>query len=100
MSICDAFAVGLGDQAGLRVNPPVPQANMLHLYFDAPVDAVNDARDAIAEETGCWLLGSVRAADVPGWSVTEFYVGDSLLYTDDATARRLFAKLCETMKPV
>ena len=93
-----AFAAGLRALPLLRVNPSVPQTNMLHLHFDAPVGAVDDARDAIAEETGCWLLGGVRASDVPGWSVSEFYVGDALLHADDATVLPLFARLCETLR--
>jgi threonine aldolase len=92
------FAAGLGEQPGLRVDPSVPHVNMLHLYLDAPPDAVMDARDRLAEETGTWLLGGVRAAEVPGWSVSEIYVGDALLHTDDATVLPLFARLCAAMK--
>ena len=38
-----------------------------------------NARDAYAERTGCWLLDHASASDVPGWSRTEIYVGDQLL---------------------
>ena len=92
------FAASLSGLPGLRINPAVPHTSMLHLHLDAPPDAVMDARDAIAAETGCWLLGGVRAAEVPGWSVSEFSVGDALLNTDDATVLPLFARLCEAMK--
>ena len=93
-----AFAAGLSTLPHLRVNPAVPHTNMLHLYLDAAPETVMQARDAIARDTGCWLLGGVRAAEVPGWSVTEFYVGDALLDTDDATVMPWFAMLCERMK--
>jgi len=93
-----AFAAALSAQPHLRVNPAVPHTNMLHLYLDAPPEEVMDARDAVAEETGCWLLGGVRAAEVPGWSVSEFYVGDALLQTDDATVMALFSNLCARMR--
>ena len=55
-----AFASELRRHPRLRVNPEVPQANMLHLHFDAPADAVMQARDALAEEAGCWLFDNVR----------------------------------------
>ena len=93
-----AFAAGLSGLRGLRVNPAVPQTSMLHLYFDAPAESVMQARDAIAEETGCWLLGGVRAAEVPGWSMTEFSTGDTLLETDDATVLPWFGRLVERLK--
>jgi threonine aldolase len=90
-----SFAAGLQSIAGLRVNPATPQTNMLHLYFDAAKDAVLDARDRLAQETGIWLIGSARAVDVPGWSATEIYIGDQVLQTDDQQLLPLFARLIE-----
>jgi threonine aldolase len=88
-----AFAWELRRHAWLRVNPQVPQANLLHLHFDAPADAVMQARDALAEEAGCWLFDTVRPVDVPGRSVTEIYVGDRLLALEDARIGALFERL-------
>ena len=91
------FAATLASLAAVRVDPPVPQTNMLHLYFDAPAEVVMTARDAIAERSGCWLFGGVREAEVPGWSVTEIYVGDRLLAIDDERVTALFDELFVTM---
>ena len=89
-------ALGLASELGrhprLRVNPEVPQANLLHLHFDAPAEAVMQARDALAEEAGCWLFDNVRPVDVPGRSVTEIYVGDRLLAIADARLGALFER--------
>jgi threonine aldolase len=90
-----AFASTLRRQPRLRVNPEVPHANLLHLHFDAPAEAVMQARDALAEEAGCWLFDKVRPTDVPGWSVVEIYVGDRMLAVDDARIGALFAQLVE-----
>ena len=87
------FAAALGAMPFVRVDPPTPQTNLLHLYFDASAEAVATARDTIAERTGCWLFGGVRAADVPGWSVAEFYVGDRLLDVEDERVTALFGTL-------
>jgi hypothetical protein len=92
------FAAALAPLQTLRVNPAVPQTNMLHLYFQGTAEAVADARDAIAERTGTWLFDAVRAADVPGWSLTEIYVGDRLLQADIAAVIALFAQLDESLR--
>lgn len=93
-----ALASALRSLSGLRVNPAVPHTNMLHLWFDAPADAVMEARDRIAEESGQWLINAVRPAEVPGWSMTELYVGDALLGADDDRVLPFFTRLCEQMK--
>jgi threonine aldolase len=92
-----ALAAGLAGLPGLRVHPAVPHTNMMHLYFDAPPEAVAEARDAIAEATGAWLLGGPRPADVPGWSLVELTVGDHLLALDNERVIPLFARLCATI---
>jgi len=88
------LAAGLAGLAGLRVNPSVPHTNLMHLYFDALPEALADARDELARATGCWLVNGAQAAEVPGWSMTELYVGDSLLRADNDRVIPLFARLC------
>ena len=92
-----AFADALRRLPRLRVDPPVPQANLLHLHVDAPAEAVLQARDALAEEAGCWLFDNVRPTDVPGWSVTEIYIGDRLLALDDARIGAAFERLVASL---
>lgn len=92
-----SMAAELGRRPMLRVNPQVPHTNMLHLYFAAPADEVMQARDTLAETEGCWLFDGVRAAEVPGWSVTEIYVGDRLLQIDDTRLMRWFDRLCDAL---
>ena len=93
-----ALADGLGTIGGLRVQPEVPHVNMMHLHFDAPAEAVMQARDRIAAAAGCWLVGGVRPSEVPGWSSCELYVGDQLLAVDNATVVPLFERLCVEMR--
>jgi len=90
-----ALAEGLQALPGLRVLPRRPQANMLHLFLDAPAEQVNAARDRVALEQGCWVLNEARPTDVPGWSRSELYVGDTLLERDNAAVLPLFARLLE-----
>ncbi len=87
------FAASLAGVPGLRVRPAVPHVNMLHVHVDAPVDALLETRDRIADEVGAWLIDRPRAADVPGWSFAEIYVGDQLLALDDDALAPLFARL-------
>jgi threonine aldolase len=92
------FAAALAPLQALRVNPAVPQTNMLHLYFQGTAEAVADARDAIAERAGTWLFDAVRPAEVPGWSLTEIYVGDRLLQADIAGVITLFGQLDQMLR--
>lgn len=78
---------GLNSIAGLRLNPARPHTSMLHLHFDAAADAINDARDALAQAEGCWLIGNARLSEVPGWSYAELTVGEHLLGLDNARVR-------------
>ena len=89
------LAAGLGGLPGLRVNPRVPHTNMMHLYFDALPETLAEARDELARTSGCWLIGGTQAAEVPGWSVTELYVGDQLLQAGNERVVPLFAQLCK-----
>jgi hypothetical protein len=91
------LAAGLAEISGLRVNPSVPHTNLMHLYFDASPEAVAEARDELARTTGCWLVNGAQAAEVPGWSVTELYVGDSLLRADNERVIPLFSRLCKML---
>ena len=90
-----AFAASLKPLPGIRMTPAVPQTNMLHLMLDAPCDALLDARDRLAEETGHWLLGGASPAEVPGWSICEITVGDALLAVDDASLLPLYRRLMD-----
>jgi threonine aldolase len=92
------LAAGLAGLPGLRVQPQVPHVNMMHLHFDAASHALATARDEIAQETGCWLFNGNQPSDVPGWSVTELYVGDTLLGADNDRVVPLFALLCERLE--
>ena len=93
------LAAGLRDACpALLVNPTLPQTNMFHLYFPAPVEVVNDVRDVIAAQARCWLFGGVRAAEVPGWSVVEIYIGDRLLAADNARVIPLFTQLADALR--
>jgi hypothetical protein len=68
---------------------------MLHQHFDAPAEAINDARDALAQAEGCWLIGNARPSEVPGWSYAELSVGEHLLALDNARVRAGFETLLE-----
>lgn len=90
------FAAGLAAIPGVTILPAPPQVNMFHLHVNAPADALIDAREAIAAETGVWLSPRYRPSALPGHALTEFYVGANLLPLQDADLmplyRRLFAQ--------
>jgi threonine aldolase len=79
-----SLAEGLAGVPGVRVNPAKPHVNMMHLHFDAAAEAVLERRDAIAEREGVWLIGGAKPTEVPGWCVSEIYVGDTLVELDNS----------------
>lgn len=93
LSLAEALAA---DVAGIQVNPARPQTNMMHLYFAAPAETVLERRDAIAARDGLWLVDAARPAEVPGWCVSELYVGDTLLDLEDGA---VVAGLRELVRP-
>ena len=88
-----SLAQALAGIPGFRVNPATPHTNMLHLYIEAPAEVVLERRDRVAERDGVWLIGGVRPADVPGWCVTEIYVGDTLVGLDNDQIAPLMREL-------
>ena len=92
------LAEGLSALPGVRVNPARPQTNMLHVHLDAPAEALNDARDALAEAEKCWLFGAARPSEVPGWSCFELTVGDQLLKLDNATVLPWYARVLDAAR--
>lgn len=91
------LAQGLATLPGLRANPKVPQTNMLHLYLNASAEAAAEARDQVAEATGCWLLDGMRPAEVPGWCVTELTIGGRLLNVGNERVMPLFQQLSDAL---
>jgi threonine aldolase len=93
-----ALAAGLEPMSALRVNPARPPTNLFHLYFDGAAETVLETRDQIAAQTGCWLFERVRPAEVPGWSLSELYIGDRLLAADDARVLSAFRQLDDALR--
>ncbi|HEX3002885.1 MAG TPA: beta-eliminating lyase-related protein, partial [Angustibacter sp.] len=73
------LAVALAAVPSLRVHPQPPHTTAFVLYAQAPADALTEAALAHAERTADWVIGRVAAADVPGWSTTEFTVGPATM---------------------
>ena len=89
------LAAALGGTSGIRVNPATPHTNMMHLFFDAPVETIMRRRDEIAARDGVWVVNDARPTDTPGWCMTELYVGDTLLDLEDHEVLPRFRGLLE-----
>jgi len=87
------FAKAITRCEEITVNPKILQANMLHLHFPVSVAALEAARDQIAHADKYWLGNPRAALDVPGRSVMEIYVGESLMLLGDDVAVAQFTKL-------
>ena len=63
--------------------PSPPQINMFHLYFNAPVEKLTEARNTIAKKEKIWMANSFNRTTLKNLSYTEIYVGDGLLEIED-----------------
>jgi threonine aldolase len=69
---------------GVTVEPKRPPTNMMHLYFDAPPDAVRNAAGQIALREKCLVISGTRQTD--RGSKFELNIGDACL---DMSSERL-----------
>ncbi|MGH9174104.1 MAG: threonine aldolase family protein, partial [Vicinamibacterales bacterium] len=89
------IAATLGSLPGVEVVPDPPQTNMLHLYLRGDGDRLLAAATAIAEETGVFLIRSLRDSPLPTYRLFELTVGDATLDLPDELIRGLFEQLFE-----
>jgi threonine aldolase len=73
--------------------PSPPQINMFHLYFNAPVEKLTEARNTIARKEKIWMANSFNQTTLKNLSYTEIYVGDGLLEIEDEELFDAFSSL-------
>lgn len=73
--------------------PDPPQINMFHLYFNAPVEKLTEARNTIAKKEKIWIANSFNQTTLKNLSYTEIYVGDGLLEIEDEELFNAFSSL-------
>jgi threonine aldolase len=94
-----ALAGSLSGVDGLSIEPAPPQVNLFHLHFEAPAQALTEARDRIASEDSAWLAQRFSSDRERGRASAEIYVGDSMLamgpHDDRALLVPLYAKMLD-----
>jgi threonine aldolase len=73
------LAAGLDAIDGVRVLPQPPHTNAFRVFVDVPHDSVEEATVRTMETDKMALAARWRAADVPGWAMSELTVGDATL---------------------
>ena len=86
-------ATALSAIDGIEITPNPPQTNMFHAYFQAEPERFADAALDVSEESGVWLLRPVQAAQVPGWCMAEFVMGQAAQDLSGAEIGELFAEI-------
>lgn len=86
------IAHAIRDLEGLRVQPTAPHANMMHLFFDRPADALEDAFALIATQKKISLFSRVHPVEGGPSSKAELSVGDGALDLETSQIRDLFAE--------
>jgi threonine aldolase len=73
------LAAGLNAFDHVRVLPQPPHTNAFRIFVDVPHDRLDEATVRTMETDKVALAGTWRAADVPGWAMSELTVGDATL---------------------
>jgi threonine aldolase len=76
------LAVGLAALDDVRVLPLPPHTNGFRVFVDLPADRLEEATVGMMETDKVALAFRWRRAEVPGWAMTEFNVGDATLDWD------------------
>lgn len=82
---------------GITVEPSEPPTNMMHLYFDAPVEVVMEASGIIARDEKCYILG--RVGQTERGSKCELWVGETALEITPERLRFLLTKFGRLVGP-
>ena len=88
-----SMAEALNGIEGVSTLPERPHTNLFHLFLDIDSTQALGARDEVAAECGIWLFESIDAADRPGTSRFELYVGEAALELSDEDVRAAFERL-------
>lgn len=76
------LAAGLDALDGVRVHPNPPHTNAFRVFADLSVELLDEATLRVMETDQVALPSWWRPAEVPGWAMTELYVGDATLAWD------------------
>lgn len=87
------YADALRPIPGVAIVPDPPQTPMMHLYLSGTQEAILQASEDVAADTGTCLVRRLRPADAPGTCVLEFTVGDGSAELPPAELGALFARL-------
>ena len=87
------LAAGLAALDAVRVLPEPPHTNAFRVFVQADSEALEEATVRVMESDRLALAFRWRAAEVPGWSVTELTAGDATLAWPVAEQVAAFAGL-------
>lgn len=88
-------AAALSALPDISITPNPPQTNMFHLFIRRDANKLWQALTELAEEKRIWGLYGLQAAQVPGWQMTEFVVGDATLDLATEEIASLYAELLQ-----
>jgi threonine aldolase len=87
------LAEALKTVPGLRLVPDPPHAHMMHVYLAGERQTLLRRAAQLMREEGLAPFRWLRAAEVPGYAMTELEVGDDALEVSDSEVSSLFSRL-------
>lgn len=67
----------------IKLNPPAPHANMLHIHLPISSEKATEIRNEIAEKHGVWIFGGGEDTELENSCKREWYIGENFLKLAD-----------------
>jgi threonine aldolase len=79
--------------SGISLRPDPPHTNMMHVYLQAPPEAVMEASVEIARSERVALFRRLLSTDAPGVAAFELSIGDAIEALSDEEVRSYFERI-------
>lgn len=81
----------------IKLNPPTPQANMLHIHLPVSSQKAAKIRDEIAKEHGIWIYGGGENTELPNNCKREWYIGENFKKLPDEVFLQIMEQLSQKL---
>ena len=79
----------------IKIEPAIPQTNMMHIFFEGDLEHFEKAALKVAEEDKIWVFRKLQSTSNPLVGKFELSVGDALLDISNEEIYRIIKKIVE-----
>lgn len=80
----------------IRIEPAIPQTNMMHIFFEGNIEQIEKAALKVAQEDKVLVFTNLRPTSNPTIAMWELSVGDALLDISNEEIHKIMKKIMES----